>query len=126
MDSQRKLFITLALLTSFLISGCATNKNLYQWGNYEETLFAYFHEPDVKEEMLEYYFEFIAEAQTGKKPVAPGLFAEAGTFMLEKGNTPAALRFYELERAAWPESSALMTTLITNIKARQEAQGASE
>ncbi|WP_157981063.1 DUF4810 domain-containing protein [Pseudidiomarina insulisalsae] len=112
----RKLTVALSLL---VLSGCATNNHLYQWGNYEETLFTYFHEPEVKEEMLGYYFEFVNEAQGKKKPLAPGLFAEAGTFMLERGDVTAALRFYELEYATWPESRILMGTLITNIKARQ-------
>lgn len=115
--------ITAAIL---LLSGCATNKNLYEWGNYEETLFVYFHEPEVKDQMLTNYLAFIEKAQAGSaKKVAPGLFAEAGTFMLEKNDVESALRFYQLEHKTWPESRSMMEIMISNLEARR-AQAAAQ
>lgn len=119
-----KLKLITVVCLAVLLTGCVTNKNLYHWGNYEDTLFAHFHEPDVKEEMLTAYLTFL-EKQRGKndtKKIAPGLFAEAGTFMLEQGDTKAAIRFYKLERSVWPESEALMTMLINNLHARENAK----
>ncbi|CUA87366.1 DUF4810 domain-containing protein [Pseudidiomarina woesei] len=116
-----KLKLIGCVIAALLLAGCATNNNLYQWGNYEDTLFAHFHEPEVKEEMLASYIAFLEKSQNkSKKKVAPGLFAEAGTFMLEKGDATAAVRFYELERSLWPESEPLMTMLIQNLKAREQ------
>lgn len=115
MKFKSVIFILLALS----LAGCATNRNLYQWGNYEETMFVYFHEPAVKQEMLENYIEFIESSQSNPKKLAPGLFAEAGTFMLDQGDRQAALRFYELEHASWPESRVLMAMLIQTLKAQQ-------
>ena len=116
-----KLKLIGCVCAAALLAGCVTNNHLYQWGNYEETLFAHFHEPEVKEEMLTAYMAFLEKAQTKKtKKVAPGLFAEAGTFMLEKGDTKAAIRFYELELSVWPESEPLMSMLIHNLNAREQ------
>lgn len=115
-----------ALVGAALLSGCVANNQLYQWGDYEETLFVYFHEPEVRDEMLANYYVFVNQAAAGtsknKKPLAPGLLAEAGTFMLEAGDIDAAIRFYELEANTWPESRHLMTTLITNLRAQAERQ----
>ena len=113
-----------ALVGAALLSGCVANNELYQWGDYEETLFVYFHEPDVRDEMLTNYYAFIntAATTTNKKQLAPGLFAEAGTFMLEAGDIDAAIRFYQLEADRWPESRHLMNTLITNLRAQTERQ----
>jgi hypothetical protein len=117
-----KLKLLGCVCAAALLAGCATNNHLYQWGNYEDTLFAHFHEPEVKEEMLTAYMAFLEKAPTkNTKKVAPGLFAEAGTFMLEKGDTKAAIRFYELELSVWPESEPLMSMLIRNLNAREQA-----
>ena len=120
-----------ALVGAALLSGCATNNQLYQWGDYEETLFVYFHEPEVRDAMLANYYVFVNNAATGtsknKKPLAPGLFAEAGTFMLEQGDSDAAIRFYQLEANTWPESRHLMNTLIKNLQAQKaNQQGAAD
>jgi len=113
-----KIYLTLPLLV--LLTGCASNNHLYAWGNYEESLFANYHEPEVKEEILNEYIAFIDENQSAKKKVAPGLFAEAGTFLYERGDTTGAIRFYELEKQAWPESQQLMQTLINNLQERTQ------
>lgn len=117
MMKHRTLMI---LVMALAIAGCANQRNLYQWGNYEETLFVYFHEPAVKDEMLKNYFAFIEASQSEPKKLAPGLFAEAGTFMLERGNRDAAIRFYQLEHDSWAESRPLMATLIKNLEVQAQ------
>lgn len=106
----------IALAAMFFLAGCQTNQHMYQWGNYEETLFTYFHEPAVKEEMLEKYLQFLAKSHGDTKLVAPGLFAEAGTFLFEQGDLDGAIRFYEMEANYWPQSRKLMETLIESIQ----------
>ncbi|MRJ42194.1 MULTISPECIES: DUF4810 domain-containing protein [Idiomarina] len=114
-----KLKLLWVVLGSLLTSACVTNNNLYQWGNYEEALFVYYHEPEVKEEILIDYLEFIETAQQKPKPVAPGLFAEAGTFLLEQGKRAEAIKFYQLEHDTWPESQLFMAALIRNLQTQQ-------
>lgn len=116
---MKKTKLIIPLVLTALLSACApTSSSLYTWGTYEETLFVNYHEPAVKEEMLDDYLAFVRKYQGSTKRLAPGLFAEAGTFMLERNNPQAAIEFYELERQNWPESEPLMTTLITNLQER--------
>jgi hypothetical protein len=112
--------LSLVLSAALLLSACASNNALYQWGNYEEALFVNYHEPAVKEEMLDSYLNFVREQDNSTKPLAPGLYAEAGTFMLKQGNAKAAIEFYKMEREHWPESKELMTTLIDNLEERTQ------
>lgn len=42
--------------------------------------------------------------------------AELGTVYLQSGNRPQAIRYYELERNTWPESTLLMTAMIQNLE----------
>lgn len=108
--------IGLILILVAFLGGCATNKNLYEWGPYEETLFTVYHDPAAKEKALEQYMKFIG-ATDRRRPFAPGLYAEAGTFLLEKGDINGAIEFYKLEYAAWPESQPMLTILIENLEA---------
>lgn len=115
-----KLNLLAAAGVIMMLSGCASNNGLYQWGNYEEALFVNYHEPAVKEEMLNNYLAFVREYEPSKQAIAPGLYAEAGTFMLKRGKAEEAIAFYELERKHWPESEELMNTLINNLKERTQ------
>lgn len=110
--------VPLAIGLLVLLSACAGPQTMYDWGHYEQTLFIHYHDPALKEEALEEYIAFVEEGGQPDHPLAPGLYAEAGTFMLEEGNLSAAVRFYEMEYEAWPESRPMMGTLIENLEAR--------
>lgn len=114
----RPLQATLCAGFILALSACSSGSGLYAWGNYEDALFVNYHEPAVKEEVLNDYLTFVREYQPGAKQrkIAPGLLADAGTFLLERGDAKGAIEFYQLEAAAWPESAPLMQKLIENLQ----------
>ena len=112
---NKKLF--LALLIALLTSGCAGGP-LYDWDGYEETLFVVYHEPAYREQALVDYLEFVDKTER-RRPLAPGLYAEAATFLLEDGDIDGALKYYKLEYEHWPESRPMLAKLIENLEARQ-------
>lgn len=117
--SKKLLWVALAAV---LTTGCASNSQLYDWGQYEQTLFISYHEPEYKEKAIQKYITFIREHQginaQGTNILAPGLCAEAGTFMLEKGDFKNAIVFYKMEYELWPESRPMLGILIKNLEAR--------
>ena len=114
----RQLALT-ALLAA--LSGCATG-NLYQWGAYEQSLYEKYKDPSQSEAMRIHLTEHIRLLESSKLKVPPGLYAELGSLHLEAGDSKAAIRYYELERQAWPESETLMTALITNLQRLEKKQ----
>ncbi len=107
------------VLAALMMSGCATgNKSLYDWGQYEQTLFVVYHEPEYKEQALNDYLAFVREYEANSR-LAPGLFAEAGTFLLEQGDVDGAIGFYKLEYERWPESRPMLGILIENLEGQQ-------
>ena len=103
------------LVVSCLLSACATNPGLYQWGSYENDLYASYKEP-AKTEALRQKLEAQINAQeSANARVAPGLYAELGTLYLQKGEPQKAQTFYAKERDAWPESKVLMDAMIQNL-----------
>jgi hypothetical protein len=100
-------------LCLFLLSGCST---LSPWGNYEQDLFFYYHDPDEQE----YFYYSLQKHLTlceekGIKP-APGLYAELGTLCLKQQDYQCATKQYQAEMQTWPESAVLMTSLIRSTK----------
>ncbi|MBK1872019.1 DUF4810 domain-containing protein [Marinobacter sp. 1-3A] len=115
---MNKPFIPM-VLAAVLATGCATgNKQLYDWGQYEQTLFVVYHEPEYKEQALSDYLAFV-QTHNGQGTLAPGLYAEAGTFLLEQGDVGGAVDFYKMEYEQWPESRPMLGILIENLEAQQ-------
>ena len=115
-----KPWMMLALLGPLALSGCATSRQAYDWGKYDQLLYETYKEAANAGELragLEAHIRAL-EARNGK--VAPGLYAELGTLYLEGGEPDRAIALYEKERAAWPESRGLMTALIVNLQRRQK------
>lgn len=103
---------------ALLSAACSSPRTLYDWGKYEETLFIHFHDPALKEEALKNFIHFVESGGKTTRPIAPGLYAEAGTFMLEAGDLKSALKFYQMEYDAWPESRPMLGVLMENLETR--------
>lgn len=113
---KKKLLVGMGFLA--LLSACAGPQTMYNWGHYEQTLFIHYHDPSLKKEALENYIAFVEEGGEPERPLAPGLYAEAGTFMLEEGDLTSAIHFYKMEYDAWPESRPMLSILIENLEAQ--------
>ncbi len=115
-----RLLLLLPLLVT--LSGCAP-PSMYQWGGYDQALYAGYKDPTKMEAMRLKLENLIAEMEKSKQKVAPGLYAELGTLYLQAGSSEKAVVMYSKERDAWPESRALMTAMIQNLTRRQLARG---
>ena len=104
-----------------LLAGCAA-PSLYQWGGYDQALYASYKDPAKMESLRVQLEKHIATMETSKQKVAPGLYAELGTLYLQSGASDKAIALYSQERAAWPESKGLMTAMIQNLERRQQAK----
>ena len=94
---QRKILLPWLVLMAVLMTvlGCAGNR-MYAWGNYDETLYAHYKNPQDNEKHLEKLNVLVTKAETtGGGKVPPGLYAEYGFALYEAGQTDAT---YELFR----------------------------
>ncbi|ABD83043.1 DUF4810 domain-containing protein [Saccharophagus degradans] len=112
MINKRIVIITMALL---LLGGCGATSQ-YKWGNYESNMFEYYHEPGRKDKAVSDHLKMVASPVAQGQRLAPGMLAEAGTFYMEQGDLAKAIEYYQLEKAAWPESTKLMDALIENLQ----------
>ncbi|MEO5971650.1 MAG: DUF4810 domain-containing protein [Bdellovibrionia bacterium] len=112
------------LIALFIISlaGCATDPGLYQWGGYENDLYAAYKDTTQVEKLrINLETHTMLMEKNGQK-VAPGLYAELGTLYLQSGALTKAIIMYKKERDVWPESKGLMSAMIQNLERRQKAK----
>lgn len=108
------------LMVLSLLGGCAA-PGLYNWGGYDQALYAGYKDV-TKMEALRINLEVhIGAMEKSNQKVAPGLYAELGTLYLQTGSSDQAISYYTKERATWPESRTLMAAMIQNIERRQQA-----
>jgi hypothetical protein len=108
-------------LMAMVLGGCVSQPT-YQWGGYENMLYAGYKDPTKMEELKVGLEAHIAAMDSSKQKVAPGLFAELGTLYLQSGNSDKARTLYVRERDAWPESAGLMNAMIQNLDRRNQAR----
>jgi len=111
----------LILLTVGVLGGCTPS--LYQWGKYDQSLYAGYKDPTKMEALRIELETHIAGMEKSGQKVAPGLYAELGTLYLQTGSPDKAIAQYSRERDTWPESKGLMTAMIQNLERRQKNRG---
>jgi hypothetical protein len=97
--NSRYLLIPILLLLS-----CYSE--IFYWGDYTDTLYAYKKEPNEKTlaEHLEELQDIIEESHDLGLKVPPGIYCEYAYFMMQKDQPEEAMRYIQLEEEAYPES----------------------
>ena len=119
---NRKIFLPWLVLTAALltVTGCAGNR-MYAWGNYDDTLYAHYKNPQDHEKHLEKLNVLVTDAETtGGGKVPPGLYAEYGFALYEAGRTDESVIYFGKEKEKWPESSFVMDKMIRNVRRQDE------
>jgi len=105
--------ITLLLL----LAGCSTkaNKSLYNWDNYQTTVYQYYQGDKVgPEEQIASLKESIEKSRATNKAVPPGLHAQLGLLYANTGHTDLAFQEFNTEKSLFPESATYMDFLLKN------------
>lgn len=100
------------------LSGCTPS--IYYWGDIEQGLYERMvneNHPQADVMLL----ESITEAERQHLKVPPGAYADYGYVQFKRGDRDAAVAYFEKEKQTFPESSALMDTLIERVKRNQGA-----
>lgn len=111
-----KKSLTTLTLCAALLSGCATQSHPtgFYWGNYSRTLYEYQKNPNATTLQAHQHSlqDIIDSAGSGRSKVPPGVYAELGKIYLDQGNKDEAVKWFQQEASAFPESAHLMKTLI--------------
>lgn len=99
-----KLILGAAALTT--VAACAPQSR-FEWGNYENSLYALYQNPDAADGYEQSLRRAIARGDETDR-VAPGLNAELGYLLHEQGRHAEAREYFLRERELFPESATFM------------------
>jgi hypothetical protein len=111
--SKNALKIVAVLSIAATMAGCA-QQSRFVWGNYENSLYAYYKSPD---ERAQYEAALVKAIDLGTKQgkVAPGLCAELGYMQMEDGNLLEAQKDFAEEMTLFPESRPFLTNVVQRM-----------
>jgi hypothetical protein len=109
--------LTIALL--LLLVGCAAPKqSLYQWGTYENQVYALYNDPGKSpvEQQIAKLEEDYQKARSSNKAVPPGFHAHLGYLYFQIGKSDQAAQSFQTEKSLFPESSVYMNLMLPKVK----------
>ena len=113
--SKKLHWMMIILFFIIYVGGCAP-PTLYYWGGYEDYLYEINMNSNT-EGAFNILSEAVTKAENNQEMIlAPGLYAEYGFMLYQKGRTDEAVHYFRKESEVFPESSLLMDKLITRIE----------
>ncbi len=108
----------LILLAATVLVGCAGKPLLYEWGSYEEQIYAMYSDTGKApiEKQLEDLESDYQKARAADRPVPPGYHAHVGYLYFQLGKVDQAVQSFVTEKTLFPESTVYMDRLIARIK----------
>jgi hypothetical protein len=116
---MKKYILLIPILISISFIGCATNQDRpqYIWKDYSSSLYATKKTPSDTNTTRhkELLLSIIEESKAKNYKVPPGVYCECGYILLKEGKREDALRYFDLEAQAYPESSVFVQNLKTYV-----------
>lgn len=107
----------LPLAGALFLAGCATGPQpLYYWGDYQPALYGHFTKEKGPQEQIAALEAGIEKARAAGKPVPPGYNAHLGLLYAEGEQTDQMLKYFEAEKALYPEGASYMDFLLGKFK----------
>jgi hypothetical protein len=116
MSNSKLKFLVLAAILA--LAGCAKKQPLYQWGSYEDQVYALYSDTGKVpiEAQLQSLERDYQAARSANRPVPPGFHAHMGYLYFQLGKIDQAFQSFVTEEELFPESKIFMDRLIARIK----------
>lgn len=103
---------------ALFFSGCATTTQLYNWGSYQDQVYARFAANTNPDQQID---EMEKTLQTNKnnKPAPPGFHAHLGLLYGEAGRVNEMREQFFIEKQLYPEATQFMDFLLAKANAAQ-------
>lgn len=124
MNNKNSALSTLlgATLLVALMSGCAVQpKTLYNWGTYQNQLYARF-KADTSPDKQILEMEKTLQEPKASQPIAPGFHAHLGLLYGEVGRRAEMCEQFKVEKQLFPESAQFMDFLLAKAEKQQGAK----
>lgn len=107
------------MLSLLTLVGCAApRQSLYQWGDYENQVYARYNDPGKVsvEAQIAKLEEDYQKARSANRTVPPGFHAHLGYLYFEAGKDDQAMQSFQKEKALFPESATYINRILAKAK----------
>lgn len=120
MKIHLKSYVVLFVL-SFLMVGCASKKETFYWGEYENILYEMYTSPGSSDvpKQISILSDDINKAQAKGKQVAPGMHAHLGYMFALAGNISEAKAAFLVEKENFPESAIMVDGMLGRLEGQK-------
>lgn len=112
---MKKRYTTLIAVAISVAGGCATNKQLYNWGPYESQVYSHFRS-ESPENQIVILEKHLAEINTSGTKPPPGFYAHLAMLYSKAGRDSEVMAMFDQEKKLYPESSVFINNLINGFK----------
>lgn len=114
----------LPLLSIFLMAGCATNKEIYYWGEYEQLIHDAYIKPGSADPatQIEKLNADIQKSEAMGKRVAPGIYAHLGFLYAVEGKDSQSKAAFKQEQTLYPESNVFIEGMLNRARQNKANQ----
>ena len=118
-SSMHRIIRRLSCIVAVIIlTACANQHGLYQWGSYEDQVYALYSSPGKSspdEQIAKLEADGEKARAQGRTP-PPGHYAHLGYLYFQTGKLDQAVASFETEKVLFPESRPYMDRLIGRIR----------
>jgi hypothetical protein len=111
----KKLVVIISCVVVVVLSGCASNKDMYSWGQYEPQLHNYLN-GESPEKLIVLMEKDLAAARQKDAKLPPGFYAHLGLLYKDVGRDQDFLAMINLEKNTYPDSTQYLNSLTKNQK----------
>lgn len=109
---MKKILWLAAPFVFLSLTGCVDS--LFYWGKYEDSLIERYIENNNAQTEI-YLHEIITEAEANHQRVPPGVCADYGFSLYQRGDKNSAMNYFAKEKSLYPESIPFMSKLIERV-----------
>jgi len=106
------------LVIAVALSSCGSSNKLYSWNKYEKASYNYLKKADEKStnKIIKEYKKIINEQKGIRKSIPPGMCADYGFLLIQKGNKAEGIANLKKEIALYPESKVFIDRILKLIE----------
>ena len=122
MNRSRLMLIAIASVMTLMLAGVGHTADtpLYYWSSYERDLYRSYDQLENVKDFEATLQQIIKKSDESARKPPPGMLAEYGYLLYQRGEFESAIDYFEREAREWPVSALLMNRI---IKQAQEASG---
>jgi hypothetical protein len=106
------------IVVAGVMSSCGVQKPLYNWKGYDDAVYIYTKNMDQKsiDNLLEVYDKLIDNANGTRQVPPPGVCADYGYLLIQKGKIEEGKALLEKEIMLYPESKQFIERIIKRLE----------